>query len=156
MGDLLVPYGPLETRCDYLVHVSVDNVYCFSHSEACRIVRQNPPLEPRTVRHPLTGEITAIGLCVPWRSIPGLVRRPVPAYLRQALPLTGSMQVRGKNAEEIAQWMCNQETEPVLDRGLQIHGVDLVTADGLWLQVKCDVPADRTGNLFIQTHERRL
>ena len=156
----LVEHGIFCEKSDIRAHVSNRIVYVFKTRLVVKTISEN---RYRSVfaKQPGVKYATARGFLVPPKDIPGcqLCRHepwPYWSYFdakwdtsrkgRWAVCCVTDMIERGR----FPLWLPAKQTRDIqLDRA----GTDIVVAADKRIQVKCDYPASKTGNLYIQTHE---
>jgi hypothetical protein len=160
----LFEYGIQTENSDVRAHVSASSqtVYVFRTVEGLRAIEKNlPPLVP-AFQNGVVGR-TAEGWKVKFEWITDLRRLRFYSWTHWAafdnLNLTTTE--KGKLAVacviqmmEIGRfplWIKASESE---GPQIQIKGTDIVLFANVKVQVKCDLPAGRTGNLFLQKAER--
>lgn len=158
----LVEFGIWEDVSGWRAHVSSSTVFVF-RTTALKWLLQN-----RSYRSGIPayqrGILTAKGILVPHKDIPRLIPTKISStYMHRAKwpPKAGEpLDVTGRRAEWLYQAMVNEgairfydpiEFEEQLRE--QIKGIDFTGYEPGKHQVKADLKADTTGNLYIQTHE---
>lgn len=159
----LQDYGIHNEGSTVRVHVSAGNQTCYVFRTALAwafIQKTSPPCVPADQEG---ASFTALGWLVKATKIPDIRIVSFPEYQGwNVFPVTGNTSQKGRFAEHVLTELvrldrypssfCNfQETS---SRTLQIQGIDTFDFGGQHIQVKCDYPAAKTGNLYLQRAER--
>lgn len=165
----LYDYGIQTESSDVRVHVCViaQRVYIY-RTAVCHDLVALRGHEQRGAK--IDGQLSATGYLVPPENIPGCRSYLIPPDLITSanLRLTDSELRKGEKAAEIAKQMLRRglmvvplDVEDIPENTIQqVSGIDLHVRP-VRLQVKCDYRGGErkhggTGNLFIQTAERRV
>ncbi len=158
----LIQHGIFEDKSDFRVHVSAVYVYVF---DTKKMIERCKADQFRTSRAYQRGIVTAEGFLVNVKAVDDLKQYPIPELLKRACKWPPQKGTRlgdvGAIAERIAETMIGNgliyfpkklTTESRVAQ--QYQGVDLVQKESeVIYQVKSDLRADETRNLYIQTHE---
>lgn len=164
-GTRLYPHGIQKEESEFRLHIGIEVVpkaFLFQTKSAIRQFNSEPY---SSIVLP-----TAIGYLIPWKHIDGCQDIRIPPELIEKYDFRESdgLAEKGEKAEGVGAEMVNQQLfdfekytcpspviESVTNRDDQIKGIDLrLKPIDRCFEIKCDWPATRTGNLFIQTHER--
>jgi hypothetical protein len=156
----LVEHGIQTENSDYRAHVVYpDHVYVFPTGPALAIAPNYPS---KNASVPGSNIITGVGRPVPISHIPELQDILIPVQVSEAYKIfrTDSTSIKGARAVQIVLWMLKHGRialkmigKEVLSTAQQIEGSDIVVVANQRIQVKCDLPAAKTGNLFLQFRE---
>lgn len=162
----LVAYGIQNEKSDYRAHVSPFNARVYVYrTEDGRAIIDTGKYAKRTAK--TNGEISAEGYAVPVSDIPRLIEVIIPKDIWLGAGEwreKDSTSEKGRKAMYVVCEMLKRNMIPVVygnqigevtDKNLQIIGADIYIVS-CRIQVKCDMPARSTGNLFIQIAERNL
>ena len=160
----LVEYGILQEESDFRAHVCVKacRVYVFE-TEAARKVVAAGVFPERPVY--TDGICTARGVLVPMYALPYVAKVTIPNNVQSWILASHDTGTKGARAARLVRDYVQRGRIPLPLKtktqravNVQLAGVDLVVADAVRIQVKCDYHGGPralggTGNLFIQTHE---
>lgn len=160
MAMNLTEYGIFNENSDIRAHVSDHVVYVFRTHLAIKAIR-NTEYRKVTATQPGINCPTARGFLVPPSDIEDCrtcryVSWEYWGYYDQAWPTDS----KGRWAVQcvvdmlaIGRFPLWLQAKQTADVTLDIEGTDILLAANQRIQVKCDYPAAKTGNLYLQTHE---
>jgi len=166
---VLVNYGIQNENTDLRIHVSVSNktIYVFRTSSGKKEVEKglSGAYPFRSVNS--YGQRTAEGYIVPIPSIEGISIIEIPqdifenAHFEEVIDKKNKEKEKGDKAVFVVVEMLKRDgliniqlvPEKITDTDLQISGLDILVKTSCRIQVKCDLRAGITGNLFLQTAE---
>jgi len=156
----LFEYGIFQEESDIRAHVSNRTIYVFKTSEVIKCLtkykfRQVPAYQPGYDKP------TAMGYLVQPDKINDIRKlKFVSWYGWDSYSEDWSTTVKGNWAVEcvielirIGRFPFWIEAKQTQDKVIDIKGTDVLICMNQKIQVKCDYPAIKTGNLYIQTHE---
>ena len=165
-GYGLYEYGIMQYEADFEIHISSIHAFFFPISEGRNIVNRKIGKERYvTVKYKAREIITACGRIPPFEAFCELQRVKIPEHIKEKIGWPPSKwddeSLKGRLAKQIADEMLKEgyfkipmrRLGDVTRKGEQILGKDQISWGTYVFQTKCDLPADYTGNLFIQTHE---
>lgn len=157
----LIPYGILTEKSDIRAHVSNKVVYVFKTQNCIELIKTNKDLPYRLASQSGCDFATAKGYLIK------------PEMINDIRVL--KFHSWGRWGEFLDSWTTTQkglwavdcivelirmarfpfwiEAKQTNDVKLDISGTDILLFMNQRIQVKCDYPASKTGNLYIQTHE---
>jgi len=157
----LYQYGIFEEKSDIRAHVSDHIIYVFKTHEILRLIKENK-FERKFAYQPGYSEPTALGFIIKPCHIKDI--RELKFNSWDSWDLFNSewtTTAKGRWAIDcvielirIGRFPFWLETKQTDDVKIDIQGTDILIAMNQKIQVKCDYPAVRTGNLYIQTHEK--
>lgn len=154
-------YGITEEQSDIRAHVSDRVVYVFQTHKMLEILKQNK-YPSREAFQPGHNEATARGYLVPHKEVAEVrvlkyTSWPWWSYYSEKWDTSRKGRwavVCVTDLLKIGRFPLWIEAEQTKDIQLDINGTDILAAAKVHIQVKCDYPAVKTGNLYIQTHEQ--
>jgi len=156
-------HGIGQENSDIRAHVSPlkMQIFVFKTSSILELLKKESFPE-KTASQPGVVGITAKGRIIPISKIPNLIMVEWNFPPRwKCFSDTDSTSKKGNDAVGIVTDALRRGMFPlyalaveIKDKNMQISGTDIIVSGRWKIQVKCDYPAGRTGNLFIQTHER--
>lgn len=161
MGTKLIKYGIYDENSDIRAHVGGDScVYVFKTKNAVSAIEDNDLREVNAYQ-PNYDKPTAKGVLIKPDMINDLRRLKYYSWkywdhYSEDWDTTrkGKWAVACvKRLLKIGRFPLWVNADEVTDINLDIDGTDLLIAGNMKIQVKCDYPIGKTGNLFIQTHE---
>jgi hypothetical protein len=158
----LYKYGIFEEKSDIRAHVSERRIYVFK-TNIVKTLLNNPLKKFKLVPayQPNYDKPTAYGYLVPPVEIEDLIELNFKSWQGWNLfSANWNTARKGKWAVscivdllKIGRFPLWVEVEQTEDVKLDIEGTDILICFNKKIQVKCDYPATKSGNLFLQTHE---
>lgn len=158
----LYKYGIFEEKSDIRAHVSNQKIYVFK-TDIVKTLLNNPEKKFKQVPayQQNFDKPTAYGYLIPPKEIEDLIELYFKSWQGwSSFNPDWSTADKGRWAVNcvvellkigrLPLWIQADQTEDVR---LDIEGTDILICFNKRIQVKCDYPAAKTGNLYIQTHE---
>lgn len=160
METKLFEYGIHEEKSDIRAHVTNREVIIFKTSE-CRIALSKGGYRKALAYQPNCKHPTAYGVLVPPDQINDVRKLKFISWSRwDEFDDRWDTTTKGKWAVDCVIelirlgrfpfWLDVEQTKNIK---IDIEGTDILLAMNQRIQVKCDYPCAKTGNLYIQTHE---
>lgn len=158
--DGLYPHGIQNEDSDFRAHISFGVAYIFSTQSGRDAIAK---LDSSSVRCAHTGNyISSRGFIVPVRQISNIRQYIIPGDIMWSWSdtLVNSTSTKGKKAVSIFCEMLKRglinisfSLNEVTDKDIQISGIDIFVSAKYKFQVKADLKAIVTGNVYLETHE---
>lgn len=158
METKLFKYGIEDEDSDIRAHVSDKVIFVFKTS-AVRSLLSRKKYPEKAAYQPGVKEPTAKGYLVCSEDIPDIRKLRFHERFnvyRDSMTTSAkgefavNMVVAALKFGRFPLWV---EASQTTDKTIDINGTDILICNNQRIQVKCDYPAVRTGNLYIQTHE---
>jgi hypothetical protein len=159
--DHLVDYGIHQDKSDVHIHVSPLRVYVFPTIRGIEAIQRCGDEYKRQAKQ--NGETTSQGYAMPISKIWNLRAIEIPDHILDKYPFKPDFDTsaKGRNAVNIVKDMLAErqitfkfKCEEVVDPERQLDGIDLVLENKINIQVKADLRAEETSNIYLEVAER--
>jgi len=155
----LISHGIFDEISDIRSHVSDKVIYVFKTKEVIKAIKENK-FKQMAAYQPGYEQPTAYGHLVPIKIISDIRELKFNSWGEWNFDNNWSTSEKGKWAVRctielirIGRFPFWLEAKQTDDINIDIKGTDILVVMNNRIQVKCDFPATKTGNLYIQTHE---